>query len=140
MAANLRSEVAKMRTSSLFCVAAIIVLNTFAFGRSADAATVRMSWDPSTGPDVTGYVVAWRLAGATTDQVADVGNVTTWTLGNLTNGQTYVISVRAYNSLRVQSAPAQISVTTAVGVNIAGGSGRLPIGRDCDLDGERLGF
>jgi hypothetical protein len=110
------------------------------FSGSAEAASVRLAWDPSTGPDVAGYIVTWRPADATVEQTITVGNVTTWTLKNLTSGRAYVISVRAYSTRQVQSQPAEITAVAAERVAVNGGAHRLSVGQTATWLAHAWGF
>ena len=109
----------------------LITLTTIvlsAFAQPVIAATVKLAWNASVGPDVAGYLVGWREAGTTVDQIKDVGNVTTSAVRNLVTGRTYVFTVRAYNSRRVQSLPARVTAIATVGVKLSGGGARVPVG------------
>jgi hypothetical protein len=57
-----------------------------------------LAWNASSAPTVTGYYLYYGLASRTYAFRIDVGNRTTFTLSNLTAGQTYFIAVSAYDS------------------------------------------
>jgi FG-GAP-like repeat/Fibronectin type III domain/FG-GAP repeat len=124
-------------TSALITLATILFS---AFAQPVIAATVKLAWNPSAGPDVAGYLVGWREAGTRVDQIKDVGNVTTSAVRNLVTGRTYVFTVRAYNSRRVQSLPAQISAVVTVGVRLTGGGPRIPSGHTATWGATGRGF
>jgi hypothetical protein len=117
-----------MRIQTLL-LGTFVCLVTVLSGRPAVAATLKLAWDASVGPDVTGYLVGYRQTSGTVDQIVDVGKVTAYTLRNLVTGGKYVLSVWAYNSQRVQSVPAQITAVADVSVNLAGGAPRIAPGQ-----------
>jgi fibronectin type 3 domain-containing protein len=59
--------------------------------------TIKLVWDPSSGPDVAGYKIYYGTASRTYSPGIDVGNVTTYALTGLIKGQRYYIAVTAYN-------------------------------------------
>ena len=78
------------------------VLTAFAclvlFSSPADAAEVRIAWDPNSEPDVVGYIVEWGALPSPFAQATDVGTATTWTLPNATPGVVYGFRVIAYDT------------------------------------------
>jgi hypothetical protein len=56
-----------------------------------------LAWDPNTEPDLGGYKVYYGTSSGTYGVPLNVGNVTTYTLVNLPQGQTYFVSVTAYD-------------------------------------------
>ncbi len=67
------------------------------------AASVSLAWDPSAGPDVTGYRLYQGSASGTYTNVVDVGNATNAMVPNLVGGATYFFAVTAYDSLGLES-------------------------------------
>ena len=61
-------------------------------------ADVTLQWDANTEPDLKGYKVYYGVATRNYEYSIDVGNVTTYLLTGLTEGQTYYIAVTAYDS------------------------------------------
>jgi hypothetical protein len=67
------------------------------------AAQANLAWDPAGSSDVAGYKVYYGTASGTYSQNVDVGNATSYTINNLTPGQTYYFTVAAYNAGGAQS-------------------------------------
>jgi hypothetical protein len=74
------------------------------------AGTISLAWDPPTTnadgsplTDLAGYKIYYGTAFGTYDHSIDVGNVTTYTLTGLAQGQTYYIAVIAYDTSNNQS-------------------------------------
>ncbi|RPI54133.1 MAG: hypothetical protein EHM49_03540, partial [Deltaproteobacteria bacterium] len=63
------------------------------------ASNVSITWDPSPGPDVAGYVIEYGVQSGKYEYEVDVGSVTEFTLTSLNDGITYYIAVRAYNGV-----------------------------------------
>ena len=91
-----------------------ILLASFLFLESAFAARIRLTWDPNTESDLTGYKVYYGTSPRTgTDpkkcglcgysNKAVLGNVTTYPISNLDNGQTYYFSLTASDTLGNES-------------------------------------
>jgi hypothetical protein len=86
------------------------VLWYFFSGDQAYAGQASLSWEaPSTNEDGTpvidlnGYKIYYGTAPGNYTQNMDVGNVTTYTFTNLTDGQTYYFVATAYNAARFES-------------------------------------
>ena len=82
----------------LFLLLFFLLISQFAF-----AAQIRLAWDPNTETDLAGYMVYYGTASTTYETSIDVGNVTTYTLTGLTEGQTYFIAVTAYDTADQES-------------------------------------
>ncbi|MGB9700610.1 MAG: InlB B-repeat-containing protein [Thermodesulfobacteriota bacterium] len=67
------------------------------------AAQIRIAWDPNTESDLAGYKVYYGTSSRNYGTPIDVGNVTTYTIGNLAAGQTYYIAVTAYDTSNNES-------------------------------------
>jgi hypothetical protein len=85
-------------------------LGTFAFARAAGGSAI-LSWNANSESDLAGYKVYWDTTSHSGNcpagfgaNVIDVGNVTTYTFNNLTEGQTYYFQVTAYDSSNNESA------------------------------------
>lgn len=77
------------------------------------AGQVSLAWDASAAPS-TGHYVYYGVAPRTYTSQIDVGNQTTYTVPNLTAGQTYFFAVTAYDALQNQSSFSnEVSVTIA---------------------------
>jgi hypothetical protein len=114
------------------------------------AGQATLSWvAPSTNQDGTpltdlaGYKIYYGTASGNYTQNVDAGNVTTYTLTNLTDGQTYYLVATAYNTARFESSYSNevsktIPALTALSVTKAGtGSGTVtsaPAGISCGAD------
>ena len=64
---------------------------------AANAATVTLLWDPSSG-DVDGYIVYYGAESGNYDYSVDVGNFTSCSISGLQEGETYYFAARAYNA------------------------------------------
>ena len=64
---------------------------------SAYAADVSLAWDPSTSTDVVGYRVHYGSSSGSYGNFHTVGNQTTYTVSNLSNG-TYYFAVTAFDT------------------------------------------
>src|SRR5215212_1106329 len=87
----------KMRTLVLACTLVI------AAAAEAAAQSVTLAWDPSSGPDVAGYLVSWGRQSGKYEHQADAGNATSFTVPNLLAGQRYFFAVQAYSSAPIAS-------------------------------------
>ena len=102
---------------------------------SAFSGTATPSWDaPTTNADGTpltdlaGYKVYYGTSSHTYSQNIDVGNVTTYTLNNLTEGYTYYFAVTAYDTLRNESDYSnEVSKTITSSQDITPPSGSIEI-------------
>jgi PKD repeat protein len=80
------------------------LLATFAIASPAVAGTVPLAWDPVTNPALFGYMVYWGPSATSMTNRINVGNVTAYTVPNLTDGTSYYFAVTAYNGLGTESA------------------------------------
>src|SRR5512137_1539028 len=64
--------------------------------------SIQVQWDANAEGDLAGYKLYWGTQSGKYGTPVEVGNVTTWTLGNLATG-TYYIAVTAYNSASQES-------------------------------------
>lgn len=62
------------------------------------AAQITLAWDPNAEPDLAGYKIYLGSASSSYYSVIDVGNNTTFTVDNLSQGATYFFSVTAYDT------------------------------------------
>jgi Fibronectin type III domain len=62
------------------------------------AATATLAWSGVTDPSLSGYNVKVGTASGLYSRIITVGNVTSYTVDQLTTGTTYYFSVTAYNS------------------------------------------
>ncbi len=66
---------------------------------SALAGEVTLAWDPPT-TEYGGFILAYGTSSGSYNFTQDVGGQTTYTVANLTPGQTYYFAVKAYNPAR----------------------------------------
>ena len=72
-----------------------------------------LSWDASTSPDVIGYKMYYGTASGNYSENIDVGNVTSYTVSSLIDGQTYYFAAKAYDSTGNESGYSnEVSMTT----------------------------
>jgi hypothetical protein len=76
----------------------LIPLLIIATNSNAYAADVTLAWDPNSEPDLAGYVLYWGTSSRSYTFSDDVGNTTTHTIPGLSVGQTYFITVTAYDT------------------------------------------
>src|SRR5258707_15670013 len=89
------------------------------YGAQIMADSVTLTWDPYSIPNLAGY----RLYSGTTPGVftqrIEVGNSTTISVSDLTEGQTYFFAVTAYNTSGAESPPSNISYTVPLPITAA---------------------
>lgn len=71
----------------------------------ARAATVEITWNANTEPDLAGYKVKYGQSPGVHGTVVDVGNATTHTVSGLTAGAVYYFVVTAYDTSTNESGP-----------------------------------
>jgi hypothetical protein len=81
----------------------LILFLALLFLSTKSVAQIRLAWDPNTEPDVAGYQIYYGTASRSYGYSIDVGNVTTYTLLDLTQGVTYYIALTAYDSANNKS-------------------------------------
>jgi Fibronectin type III domain/Divergent InlB B-repeat domain len=67
------------------------------------AGQATLTWDPDTSTTITGYRINYGTTSGSYAQKVDVGYATSYTLGNLSDGQTYYFVVAAYDAAGDQS-------------------------------------
>ena len=81
-----------------------LVLCFFLSATNSFAGNATLAWDPPDfSTDVNGYKIHYGTSSGTYSQVIDVGNMTSYTVSNLIDGQTYYFIVTAYNALGYES-------------------------------------
>jgi hypothetical protein len=90
-----------MRSLGVYVWCVVLVLG-FASGAGAQE-QVRLAWDPSPDPDVTGYLVSWGPREGQYTSSVDVGPRTDWTISGLDPIQRYYFTVQAYDATRALS-------------------------------------
>ncbi len=63
----------------------------------SSAAQVTLAWDANTDPDLAGYKLYYGNSSGSYQFSVDVGNVTSYTLSGLLEGQIYYFAATAYN-------------------------------------------
>ncbi|MFQ5803561.1 MAG: PKD domain-containing protein [Candidatus Methylomirabilales bacterium] len=64
---------------------------------AATAGDLPLTWDPNSEGDLSGYKVHVGTSSRTYSQTIDVGHVTTFTVSNLSDGQSYFAAITAYD-------------------------------------------
>jgi hypothetical protein len=102
------------------CIIITLTLCCFLSPTNSLAGQVTLAWDPpEISTDVTGYMLHYGTAPGTYQQAVDVGNTTSYTLSNLSDGKTYYFAVTAQNAADVESAYSnEISVVTSSPQNL----------------------
>ena len=85
------------KQSILILIFVLLFTVLFAFYQAEKNAKIRLVWDPSFTPNVSGYKIYYGKASKIYDKSIKVGNVNTYTLNGLTHGQTYYIAATAYD-------------------------------------------
>jgi hypothetical protein len=102
------------------------VLITLFFSHTSWAAQVTLAWDPSSGPNIAGYKLYYGTSSRNYLRDFDAGNVTTYTITGLSDGQTYYIAATAYDTQRHESAFSdEVSITF--------GGNRAPVAKNGTL-------
>ena len=94
----------------VLCVLVLMII----VSRQVEAGSVSLAWNPNPETNVVGYSVYYGTASGTYIGVVDVGNVTSWTVTGLTDGQLHYFAVDAYTSDGAHSPrSAEVSGVTA---------------------------
>ena len=89
---------------------------TASTGSLSNTKNLTIAWDPSPGPDVSGYIISQGMQSLNYTSRMDVGNTTSRELTGLADGTTYFFAVQAYNAAGLLSELSQeISTTTSSG-------------------------
>ena len=101
IAAEKRYDRRKRFLKLLLLVSLLII-----FGSTLDvsAASIKLAWDPSTEPTVTGYRLYYGKSSGVYTQVVDTGNRTDNTITGLDAGTTYYFAATAYTGTGDESA------------------------------------
>ncbi|HEX7485204.1 MAG TPA: triple tyrosine motif-containing protein [Vicinamibacterales bacterium] len=82
------------KTSRSLVLLALLAL----FAAPVHAGSVTVTWNPNPESNIVSYTVFYGTQAGVYTLSQAVGNVTTWTAANLTEGQTYYFSVEAVNA------------------------------------------
>ena len=77
--------------------------------------SVEITWDPSTSPDITGYLISYDTMASYTNggsEMVNGGNTTGGTLADLEEDTLYNITVQATDGTIMSSNSNEVSVTT----------------------------
>jgi hypothetical protein len=88
--------------SKLFTFFLLLGLLVFPFPY-VQAAEVTLAWDPVDSPELAGYQIYYGSEPGNYQWVVDVGNITSFSLGNLTIGATYYSAATAYTTTGQES-------------------------------------
>ena len=81
----------------------LLLLLYLMLGSGVYAGELILSWDPNNEFDLAGYKVHYGTSSRNYSNSIDIGNYTTYTLRNLTDGTRYFIAVTAYDDSRNES-------------------------------------
>jgi trimeric autotransporter adhesin len=84
-------------------LAVVIALLLGAGLGQAAAAQVTLAWDPNSEPDLAGYKLYQGTAAGTYGAPVTVGNVTTYTVSGLADGQSFFFAITAYDTVGNES-------------------------------------
>ncbi len=84
---------------------AIILWLVYLAATCQGSESVTLAWNPSTDPNVAGYMVYWGQDSAALSSSMDVGTNTSATVNGLTAGSTNFFAVASYNAADLQGTP-----------------------------------
>jgi hypothetical protein len=84
------------RLASFIALLLLVSLLVFGSALEVSAASVKLAWDPSTDPQVTGYRLYYGKSSEVYTEVIDAGNRTDCTVTGLDAGATYYFAAKAY--------------------------------------------
>ena len=96
-------EPAFLRIVKIICFLILIVIFPLITAVSVYAAQVTLVWNENTEEDLAGYNVYYGFASRDYQNVIDVGNVTNYTVSNLTECVLYFFTVTAYDTSDTES-------------------------------------
>lgn len=96
---------------------AIIIISFLFMAGIACAGEALLTWNPTTG--ATGYKVYFGTVSHQYTQTIDVGNVTSYTVSDLTDGATYYFAITAYDSTIESSLSNEVSQVIRTNVTLS---------------------
>lgn len=112
-----KSRVRPGRFSRFARIAALATILLARMGQGeAVAGQVALAWDANPEPDIAGYKLYYGTVSGSYGAPIDVGNVTTHTVPNLTDGLTYFFATTAYDAFGNQSGYSNEVTFTVPGV------------------------
>ena len=116
----------------------------------AYAGSLTLAWDPSASSDVGGYTIYYGTTTKTYTANVDAGNVTTYQVSGLTDGQKYFFAVKAYNAAHsIESAfsneisaivPTSVALTADFTANTTNGNAPLVVSFTANTTGTVTGY
>lgn len=104
---EVRELVCSIRSIIIFFILLLLVSTLFnifpGLTSNAGAGQITLTWDPNTQPDFAGYNVYYGTASGTYSTRLNVGNVTSYTVTNLSDTATYFLAVTAYDTASNES-------------------------------------
>lgn len=91
-----------MKPTPVLVILAFVLANS---ATSVEAQSIALAWDPSSDPDISGYILLYGTQPGTYDAAVDAGNQTFWDFAPPAGTETYYFVVEAYNVMGVTSAP-----------------------------------
>lgn len=85
-----------MKSTLIVLLALVMICGSFI--PTAGAADVGLAWDANKESSLAGYKIYWGTDSGSLDNVVDVGNVTEYTVVDLTDGQIYYFAATAYDT------------------------------------------
>src|SRR5512139_2580993 len=76
----------------------LILVFTLVLCQSALAAQIKLAWEANGESDLAGYKIYYGTSSKSYSGSVDVGNVTSYSLTGLTGGQSYYLTITAYNT------------------------------------------
>jgi hypothetical protein len=111
-----RAEDIMYKISRSLILLALLVLVAIPGLASAATGSVTVTWDANTEPDVVSYTVFYGTQSGVYPLSKSVGNITSYTVDGLTEGQTYYFAVQAISSDGLGS-PLSAEVSTTIPVS-----------------------
>ena len=114
---NTYSPFRKPELSSLHALffISLVALILFISTTNVYSAQVTLAWDPNTEPDLAGHKIYSGSTSGNYDSNIDIGNRTSYTIPNVTEGQTYYFVVTAYDTFSNESGySAEVAYTVPI--------------------------